>query len=107
MANFQSVPRGDRISGQTLIATPPSITVGLWGYLASPGNELQVTSSDPAVRVTRGGIRGNVRLWVVTGASGQQTRLDAARLVATPGIPLKCTFAPAGMPPAELKCAQS
>jgi hypothetical protein len=78
MANFQSVPRGDRISGQTLIVAPPSVTVGVWGYLASPGNEVLVTSSDPAVRVARGSIVGNVRLWVVTGAAGQQARLEAA-----------------------------
>jgi hypothetical protein len=80
MANFQSAPRGDRISGQTLIVAPPSVTVGVWGYLACPGNEVLVTSSDPAVRVTRGGIIGNFRLWGVTGAAGQQARLEAGRV---------------------------
>ena len=77
MANFQSV-RGARLSGQILLATPPSVTIGVWGHLASPGNEVLVTSSDPGVRVTRGGLVGNVRLWVVTGAAGQKTHLEAA-----------------------------
>ena len=62
MANFQSVSGGKRTSGQVLIITPPSMTIGLWGYLASPSNELVVTSSNAQVTVKRGGLVGNVRL---------------------------------------------
>jgi hypothetical protein len=70
MANFCSYPAGARISSvslpNALDADGGSVTIGLWGYLDFDGKELQILAP-PMISIRRGEIKGNIRLYEVSG----------------------------------------
>lgn len=69
MANFCSVPKEERIMELTVQNSMDpganSVTIGLWGYLDFQGRELSIARS-PYVNVTKGAIKGNVRLYEIS-----------------------------------------
>ena len=80
MANFCNYPKGERISEVTLPNSmdhgSKSVTIGLWGFLDFGGEELQILAP-PYVSVKRGIVKGQVRLYEVSGYHPGRWTLEA------------------------------